>query len=185
MKKFNFIIGKKQIILTCLTLILGTAIYVNYVVSDSSSIPETKVVENTSKKYGTAAFVSETADGEEKSEESTDYFEQARLDRLESRDKAVQTLKSIMDGGDSTEEEQAVAGKSAEAVSNYIEKESNVESLLKAAGFEDAVVYLDEDGANIVVKSGDLDADSMAQIKDILLSEVNVKSENIRIFDVK
>ena len=182
MKKFNFIIGKKQIILTCLTLILGTAIYVNYVVSDSNSISETKVVENTSKKYGTAAFVSETADGEE---ESTDYFEQARLDRLESRDKAVQTLKSIMDGGDSTEEEQAVAGKSAEAVSNYIEKESNVESLLKAAAFEDAVVYLDEDGANIVVKSGELDADSMAQIKDILLSEVNVKSENIRIFDVK
>ena len=182
MKKFNFIIGKKQIILTCLTLILGTAIYVNYVVSDSSSIPETKVVENTSKKYGTAAFVSETADEDK---ESTDYFEQAKLDRLESRDKAVQTLKSIMDGGDSTEEELSVAGKSAEAVSNFIEKESNIESLLKAAGFEDAVVYLDEDGANIVVKSGDLNSDSMAQIKDILLSEVNVKSENIRIFDVK
>ena len=90
-----------------------------------------------------------------------------------------------MDGGDSTEEEQSVAGKSAEAVSNFIEKESNIESLLKAAGFEDAVVYLDEDGANIVVKSGDLNSDSMAQIKDILLSEVNVKSENIRIFDVK
>ncbi len=184
MKKFNFIIGKKQIILTCLTLILGTAIYVNYVVSDSDTIPETKVVENTSKKYGTAAFVSETAEDEEK-EDSKDYFEQAKLDRLESRDKAVQTLKSIMDGGDSTEEEQAVAEKSAETVSNYIEKESNIENLLKAAGFEDAVVYLDEDGANIVVKGESLDADSMAQIKDILLSEVNVKPENIRIFDVK
>ncbi|MCD8328595.1 MAG: SpoIIIAH-like family protein [Ruminococcus sp.] len=183
MKKFNFIIGKKQIILTCLTLILGAAIYVNYVVSDSNTISETEVVENSSKTYGTAAFVSETTD--ESEDEDVDYFEQARLDRLESRDTAIQTLQSILNGGDSTEEEQAVAAKSAEAVSNYIEKESTIESLLLAAGFEDAVVYLDEDGANIVVKSGDLDADSIAQIKDILLSEVEVESENIRIFDVK
>ena len=173
MKKFNFIIGKKQIILTCLTLILGAAIYVNYVVSDTS-VPKTDIVENTSKKYGTAAFVSET---QKEGSENTDYFEQARIDRLESRDKAVQTLKSIISGGDSTEEEQAV--------SELIEKESNVESLLKAAGFKDAVVYLDGDGANIVVKSGNMDNNSIAQIKDILLSEVNVKSENIRIFDVK
>ncbi len=181
MKKFNFIIGKKQIILTCLTLILGAAIYVNYVVSDSS-IPETEVVENASKKYGTAAFVSET---QTKGDENADYFEQARIDRLESRDKAVQTLKSIMNGGDSTEEEQAVASTDAASISELIEKESNIESLLKAAGFEDAVVYLDGDGANIVVKSGNMDSNTIAQIKDILLSEVDIKSENIRIFDVK
>lgn len=181
MKKFNFIIGKKQIILTCLTLILGAAIYVNYVVSDTS-VPKTDIVENTSKKYGTAAFVSET---QKEDSENTDYFEQARIDRLESRDKAVQTLKSIISGGDSTEEEQAVASTDAASISELIEKESNIESLLKAAGFKDAVVYLDGDGANIVVKSGNMDNNSIAQIKDILLSEVNVKSENIRIFDVK
>lgn len=181
MKKFNFIIGKKQIILTCLTLILGAAIYVNYVISDSS-IPETEVVENASKKYGTAAFVSED---QTEGKENADYFEQARIDRLESRDKAVQTLKSIMNGGDSTEEEQAVASTDAASISELIEKESNIESLLKAAGFEDAVVYLDGDGANIVVKSGNMDNNTIAQIKDILLSEIDIKSENIRIFDVK
>ena len=36
MKKPNLIIGKKQIILSCLTLMLAIAVYVNYVLSDQS-----------------------------------------------------------------------------------------------------------------------------------------------------
>ena len=57
---------------------------------------------------------------------------------------------------------------------------------IKAAGFEDCVVYLDGDTANIVVKSpeGLIDSEA-AQIKDILLGEVDVANENIRIFDVE
>ena len=34
-----------------------------------------------------------------------------------------------------------------------MESESKVETLVKAAGFEDCVVYLDGDNANIVVKT--------------------------------
>lgn len=181
MKKLNLMIGKKHIILTCLTLLLGTAIYVNYVVSDNNTVEETETIENASKTYGAAAFVSET----EETTESEDYFEQARIDRLNSRDTATQTLKSIMGGGDSTEEEQTVASEQAAAMSTLIEKETTVENLLKAAGFEDAVVYLDGDGANIVVKSSDADENTVAQIKDILLSEVEVKAENIRIIEVE
>ena len=35
MKKLNLIIGKKQIILACLTLILGIAIYMNYALASA------------------------------------------------------------------------------------------------------------------------------------------------------
>ena len=34
MKKPAVIIGKKQIVMACLTMILGIAVYVNYVLSD-------------------------------------------------------------------------------------------------------------------------------------------------------
>ena len=47
------------------------------------------------------------------------------------------------------------------------------------------MVYLDGDNASIVVKSDGLTAAQAAQIKDILLSEVDVANENIRIFEVK
>ena len=46
-------------------------------------------------------------------------------------------------------------------------------------------MYLDGTSANIVVKSDGLKTAQAAQIKDILLGEVDVSNENIKIFDVK
>ena len=174
MKKPTMIIGKKQIILAGMTLILGLAVYINYAVSTSDGkIKATDVVKSQSVNYGDAQLVS--------TDSTSDYFAQ------NSRDEAVETLKNIMNGGDSTEEEKKVAEEEASAMTGLMESESKVETLVKAAGFEDCVVYLDGDNANIVVKtdSDGLVASEAAQIKDILLSEVSVANENIRIYDVE
>lgn len=177
MKKPNLIIGKKQIILASLTLILGIAIYVNYVLAGSDNeLKATKTIEGSSINGGTALVDADTSD---------DYFAQARLDKISSRDDAIETLTAIMNGGDSTEDEQAVATEKASALTKLMESESEIESLIKAAGFQDCVVYLDGESANIVVKSGSMDASQAAQIKDILLSKADVANENIRIYDVK
>ncbi|MFT3950896.1 MAG: SpoIIIAH-like family protein [Oscillospiraceae bacterium] len=177
MKKPNLIIGKKQIILASLTLMLGAAIYINYAVTGTGNeLKATKAVDGTSISTDGTETVNAAGD---------DYFTKARLDKMTSRDEAIDTLTGIMNGGDSTEEEQAVATDKATALSKLMESETQIESLIKAAGFKDCVVYLDGKSANIVVKSGALDASQAAQIKDILLSEVDVDNENIRIFDVK
>ena len=65
------------------------------------------------------------------------------------------------------------------------ESENTIESLIKAQGFQDCVVYLNDTSANIVVKSDGLIPAEAAQIKDILLTEVTIPAENIRIFEVK
>ena len=105
---------------------------------------------------------------------------------MNSRDEAVETLKSIIGGGDATTEEKAVAEESAQAMASLMESETKVESLVKAAGFQDCVVYLDGSNADIVVKtdSKGLQTSEAAQIKDILLSQVTVPNENIRIYDI-
>ena len=73
----------------------------------------------------------------------------------------------------------------AVSLSQLSESESKIESLIKAQGFEDCVVYLDGETASIVVKSEGLAVEQAAQIKDILLTEVTIPAENIRIFEVK
>lgn len=178
MKKPTLIIGKKQIILAGMTLILGVAVYVNYAFSATGNqLSKTSKIDNQAANYGDTQLVS--------GDKSDDYFAQARIDRMTSRDEAVETLKNIMGGGDSTEQEQSVASEDAAAMSGLIEKESTVENLIKAAGFEDCVVYLDGKNANIVVKSDGLLESEAAQIKDILLAQVDVANENIRVFDVQ
>jgi len=180
MKKPSMIIGKKQIALAGLTLLLGTAVYVNYAVSSGDSgLKTTDKVETRTVNYGDTQLVSTEPTPSE------DYFAKARLERMTSRDKAVETLKLIMNGGDTTQDEKTAAAKDAASMSGLIQSENKVENLIKAAGFSDCVVYLDGDNANIVVKSEKgLIASEAAQIKDILLSEVKVPNENIKIFDV-
>ncbi|WP_295153101.1 SpoIIIAH-like family protein [uncultured Ruminococcus sp.] len=180
MRRPSMVIGKKQIVLAGMTLMLGIAVYANYAVSSSGNeIRATEKIEKQSVNYGEAELVSADKNG-------TDYFSQARIDRMNARDEAKETLKTIIGGGDATEEEKAVAAEEAAAMTGLMESENKIESLVKAAGFTDCVCYLDGENANIVVRSGPegLIASEAAQIKDILLSEVTVPTENIRIFDV-
>ncbi|MBE6844913.1 MAG: SpoIIIAH-like family protein [Ruminococcus sp.] len=197
MKKPSFIIGKKQIILTCMTLMLGVAVYVNYSLTKSDievdkaatanaevSVMETEEnqTEETAEdadaaKYGESEFVNGDA--------TADYFAQARLEKMNNRDEAVQTLQTIMGGGDITEDEMVTNALDAVEVSKLIESEGEIETLIKAQGIEDCVVYLDGESAKVVVKTEGLDKAQAAAIKDIILGEVSVPAENIRVFEVK
>lgn len=182
-RSFNFRINKKHIILACLTLLLGITVYANYRLS-TIELPSTDVVSGVdiTGSYGEVQYVNGT---DVKNYSSEDYFAQARLDKLTSRDNAVETLKMVLSGQDITDEEIATYTMSAVTLSSLVESEATVENLILACGYEDCVVYLDGENASIVVKSDGLSPAQAAEIKDILLSEVSVENEKIRIFEVK
>ena len=89
MKKPSVIIGKRQIVLSCLTAMLAIAVYINY--SMSQSQPVTPVGELTEhRSFGETEFVSAppaaadpVADVAEVAEvdPAADYFAQARLNK--------------------------------------------------------------------------------------------------------
>ena len=203
MKKPAIIIGKRQIILSCLSVMLAVAVYINYSLSKSDLIVTTPTSELTAEQdhYGDTEFVNAgaedvrsaekpeaddaNADAASAEEASADFFAQARLEKTTNRDAAVQTLQMIMGGGDLTNDEIITTALNAVEVSNLIECEGNIESLIKSQGFADCVVYLDGETAKVVVKSEGLEAADAALIKDIILGEVSISSENIRIFEVK
>lgn len=190
MKKPSFIIGKKQIILSGMTLILGVSIYMNYMFTDSQKIlGQTKTVSGKSINYSVDSQAGDAVDVNAVPTGSQDenYFSQARLDRMTSRDEAVQTLQTIFGGGDTTKDEQNVAKQTAEQLSQNIELEAEIETLIKACGYKDCIVYLGEDKANIVVQSGNADgllASDVATITQVLLQKVDIPKENISVFDV-
>ena len=195
MKKPTVIIGKKQIIMTCLTLMLAIAVYINYAsapkITKDGEIIETAEMGD-SVNYGDTEFVNNIDDSAEpvnadadKSENGADYFAQARLDKMNNRDEAVQTLQTIIGGGDLTEDELVINALDAVEVSKLIESEGTIESLVKAQGFEDCVAYLDGETAKVVIKTEGLDKAQAASVKEIIMGETEVSAENIRIFEVK
>ena len=193
-RRINLIIGKKQIIIVGLTLILGVAIYINYLVgtnitSDSPVSADEEA--NSAGVYGEEQFVSlngethPSADQVSVNSDTEAYFAQARLDKQESRAEAIEVLQSIYAGGDSTETELAVVAQDAAAISGYIESESKIENVLRAQGFEDALCYLSDNGASIIVRTDGLNTAQAAQIKNALLSEVDIPAEKITILEIK
>lgn len=182
MKKPSIIIGKKQIIMSCLTLMLAVAVYINYTTAPEIKEPDSIVSvsdEADTVSYGETEFVNAEADA------SADYFAQARIDKMNNRDEAIQTLQSMIGGGDITEDEQVVKALDAVEVSKLIESEGTIESLVKAQGFKDCVAYLDGESAKVVVKTEGLDKAQAASIKEIILDQSDISAENIRIFEVK
>ena len=183
MKKPSIIIGKKQIIMTCLTLMLAVAVYINYATAPElgkESDPSVFQERSDNVRYGETEFVNAEAEPM-----AGDYFAQARLDKMKERDEAVQTLQTMIGGGDVTENEALVNALDAVQVSKLIESEGTIESLIKAQGFQDCVAYLDGENAKVVVKTEGLDKAQAASIKEIILGETSVAAENIRIFEVK
>ena len=188
MKKPTMIIGRKQLILSGLTLVLGAAVYLNYVLAGGTGLVPADLTAEPSgmnaaadaddlADYGTAEMVSATP-------EQADYFAQARLEKQTSRDYAVQTLQSIIGGGDLSNDEMVTNAIDAVGISRQVQSESVIESLILSQGFRDCVVYLDGNSAKVVVESSGLDPAQAAAIKEIILAESDVPAEGIRIFEV-
>ncbi len=189
MKKPSMIIGKKQLVLSALTLVLGAAVYLNYVLAGGNGlIPAESFREGAETAaspaaaddlldYGTAEMVNAVP-------AQADYFAQARLDKQSSRDYAIQTLQSIIGGGDLSNDEMVTNAIDAVSLSKQMKSEAVIESLILSQGYRDCVVYLDGDTAKVVVESDGLDAAQAAAIKEIVLTESEVPAEGIRIFEV-
>lgn len=192
-RRINLIIGKKQIIIVGLTLILGVAIYINYLVGTNITSDSPVSAEEEAQgagAYGEELFVSNGNTHPEAEQASAgsgtdEFFAQARLDKTESRAEAIEVLQSIYAGGDSTETELAVFAQDAAALTGYIESETKIENVLKAQGFEDVLCYISDSGASIIVRTEGLDTAQAARIKNALLSEVDIPAEKITILEIK
>ena len=137
--------------------------------------------QNGDKNYGEAQLVSLIDKG------GTEFFEQARMDRTKSRDTALDSLKKSLKGtGLSSEEKNALTQQLTEKIDN-ITAESEIETLIKAKGFADCVTFIDDGQVNVTVMSANdtLQADEVAQIRDIVLSKCSVKAQDIHVVEIK
>ena len=175
MKKINMIVGKKQIVLAALVVILGVAVYLNWEFAKNDGQFDITAGTTSDKNYGDAALVNQT----------DDYFTHAHLDKQKTRDAAVETFaKQIKDDSLSAAELKAAKADSA-ALQEQISAETNIETRVKEKGFADCLAYLDDDKARLIIKTEGLKAEQVAQIKDIILDEAEVLNENISIVEKK
>ena len=66
-----------------------------------------------------------------------------------------------------------------------MELETKIESIIKAKGFDDCIVYISGDYADVMVQTEGLLETEAALIKEAIIQETAVPVENISIVEVK
>ena len=180
----NLIINKKHIVLAALTLALSIAVYLNFIFAKGDGaldITDSLNSQNSgSGNYGDSQLV-----GNPNVDATAEYFEEARLSRTRARDEAIETLQNMFANITDDEEELAEMTMMAVSIAKSIDAEGKIENLIKAKGFEECLVYINDAKVDVIVKTEGLLSSEAAVIKDIILDETEVAAENIKILEVK
>lgn len=116
---------------------------------------------------------------------SSSYFIESKLERDKKRGEMVTSLNNIINDRNTNEETRAEALNIKLNTITNTEKETFVESMIVAKGFDDAIVYLSDQSINIVVNSEKLTEKDVAQIVDIVKRETDIAMDDIIIMNRK
>ena len=92
---------------------------------------------------------------------------QAKVTREQVRAQNKETLQSIIDNTELSEEEKSDAVAQMVELTKQSETEMEIETLMATKGFSEAVVSLGEDSADVVVNAEELTDANRAQIEDV------------------
>ena len=167
-------IKKRGAVYGVIALLLCVAVYLNW--SYVGAPDELPAAEQTDAQNGVDGAANPAA---------TDYFATSRLSREQARDEAVSTLREVSESeqADQTAKEEAAAQISALAEDSVAE--ANMESMIRAKGYEDAGVMIGDGSVNVVVAppEGGLQATDVTVIKDIVVAETGAVPGQIKIVE--
>ena len=198
------VIGKNQVIITSLAILIAVAGYLNFAdvdlgfrdkeaSTDSSSILEEAGYDLTDE---TALLDENQADGgltdnsltdsqetdtpgEAVFTGSTGFAAQAKISREQVRSQNKADLQDIINNEEIDDEEKQEAIHTMVSMTDLSEKEAAAESLLAAKGFNDSVVSITDDQADVIVGASELSDANRAQIEDIVTRKTGVAAQNI------
>ena len=170
------VISKGHIALAVMIVALGAAVWLNMRFSSEKYLGEATYVDNSE---GSAVATGA------KVEEQEDYFVSAKKERENARKEAQELIEETLKSSKLTETDKQKALEATKDMATRIENESNIETLLKAKGFKEAVAVISEKNVNIVVKTDGLTTAQTLQIQDIVTDETKIPLSNIKIVTVK
>ncbi len=154
---------KKIIIVSCFTVLLVGAGILNLILNNTllSDTDNTTTVTN------------------------ANFFSTYRLDRTDTRNQEMLYLDAIIASDSASSEAKATAEQKKQELIATMETELALEGLIKAKGFNDAVVSTSSSAINVIVKSAELTTDEVAQIVDIIQTQTEYSIDNIKIIPVE
>ena len=175
-KKFFSSRAIRGTVVVCAVLLIGLAVYLNYRWFYDPLGAMGYGDGNMSDGYNDNS--TETgADGTET------YFTSTALNRQEARDEAIEVLKLVTEDEDASAEAKAEAASKIARIALDIQNEANIESLVKAKGFQDCVAIISDSAVSVVVGADAITAAEAAQILTIVYETTGISPSKISIIN--
>ena len=195
------ILKKNQVIITSLAVLIAVAGYLNFAdvdlglknkeaSADSSSILEDVDYDLTDEtalldENGADSSLTDVQDqttstpGEAVLTAASDFAAQAKWSREQIRSQNKADLQAIINNQELGDDQKQEAVSTMVSMADLTEKESAAELLLEAKGFENVIVNLTGETADVMVPEADLTDAKRAQIEDIVKRKTGIAPENI------
>ena len=119
--------------------------------------------------------VETNANGEE------DYFTSSKLQRENMYSQMLETYQKILENTAIPETQKSISSQEIANINNKKNAIMIAENLIKTKGFEDAVIFVNDDSVSVVVKAEKLEQNQIAQIQNIISRELTTEISNIHI----
>ena len=184
-------IGRKQLVLASMILALGAAVYLNWQFAGTGQLP-LEEEEDPSSQLGAAQLVNnayvetvnDTVEEDAGQSSQEDVLSQVRLDRQNARDQATELLDQVLEGVESDPQAKQTAVEEASALAQNILRETNVENLLAAKGYEDSVAAISGEECTVVV-AGELTSADVLTVQEAVLEQTGFTADKIKIVGTK
>lgn len=180
---------KSQVALAVMVVALGAAVWLN--MRYAGALPGAGG--NSSKFLGEAEYVGGIDSGsaietaakpDNTAEQEEGYFTRLRKERQQARDEAIEQIEDTLADTNLSTDEKKTLTDTAAAVALRAERESSIETVLKAKGFSSVLAVIGDKDINIIVKSEGLIPAEIAQIQDVVTAHTDFSLAEIKIISM-
>lgn len=155
--------AKKVLVLCCMVALLVVTGVLNYVLNTRLNNEDQNVINN-NEEDAVATF-----------------FSSYRSNRETARAEEFNYLDAIIASESTSAEVKATAEEKQVELLSFIENELVLESLIKAKGYDDAVVTMSTNNLNVIVNKAELTSEEVSKILGIILEETDYTASEVYI----
>ena len=141
--------------------------------NDISNTNSTNIVEN--------EITTNTTQTNSIATSTDDYFTKSKLERDTMYSQMLETYEKVLNSNNSLETQKQSATEEIKKINNLKNSIMICENLIQTKGFNDVVVFVNDDSISVVVATTELTKENVAQIQNIIARELKVEVDNIHI----
>ena len=116
-------------------------------------------------------------------DEGEDFFVEYRIERDQARSEQINLLREMINNPNSDKELKNQAQTKLLAITNNLEEEMEIESLIQARGYKDGIAFIHDDSVEVIVAAEGLNRKDVAKIGDLITNTTSISLKDITIIE--